>query len=333
MKKTNIILLLFALCIVTTACSQMIMSLISNDSNELIGSDDDYEETVGGSNPPETLHIGRFSITFDVMAAFSGGTYAIHINEEGLLTKTYSQPRGHEPDSSRHLTHEELSQLVDVILENDFFNLPKRQTDGSADSAMEGSTSTFITITVDGRNYISRGSGNRSEASNRQREISLFITELAKTAVPLPPDLVGTWQGVWRVLTESITVFLEDGTGSTTTAYAEDPYEFTWEIISLTDALKRPQEFRILEYLIPLSESAAELDISWGIDDPDSIRLGDGAGDGYILLLGFEGIDLVFEYPFIINPHEVLMINTGIYGQVLSPENNLQIRFEWTGLR
>jgi len=317
----------------------MIASLIGGDSSETAISDDDYEangseyeETVGGSNPPETLQPGQFSITFDVMAAFPGGTYVIHIDEEGLLTKTYSQPRGHEPDTSRYLTHEELLQLVDVIFENDFFNLPKRQTDDSDDPAPAGSTSTFITITVDGINYISSGSGGRSEAGRRLREISFVITDLAETAMPLPPDIVGVWQGAWRIETENVTVFFEDGTGTTATVFVEDAYEFTWEIISLTDALKRPREFRIMEFLLPLSESAAELDIPWGIDDLDAARSGDGVGDGYILLLNFEGIDLVFEYPFIIDQHETLIINTGTFGQILSPETNLLIRFEWIGL-
>jgi len=187
MKKVAVLMLLPVLCLLTTACIPKIISLVSND---LLSTDNliNHATTVGGDNPPEALKVGGFSVTYDVIASFPGGTYAIMIDEDGLLTKKYSQPRGHEPDLQRMLTHEEQSQLIDIIFENDFFNLPKRPADGSEESAMAGSTSTFFTIAVDGKSYFISGSGNSPEVRSKLRGIGDFIVNLMETAEPLQPE-------------------------------------------------------------------------------------------------------------------------------------------------
>jgi len=187
-------LILLLTCLFTTACNP---SNVIYDSRELTHEHSEttkgsttamHTETISGDNEVESLQIGNFQVYYRVYAAFPGGAYTIEINEDSILTKEYD----FHPDHSnvvfaREISDEELTELIDVILENDFFNLPKEQRNDDSEPQIVGSTSVFLSITVDGLRYGSEAPVD-ADARRSFREICNIIEKLAEYAEPLPHE-------------------------------------------------------------------------------------------------------------------------------------------------
>ena len=141
-----------------------------------------------------------------------------------------------------------------------------------------------------------------------------------------PPNIVGTW----RAATGSTVYFSDDGTGKT-----EDDYgihEFAWEVVSMNDVMPTRREFRVRQFYGTLSDSAKSADISWGSRDmgnptenrPDEWGMGD-----YVVALTFNGTDSPFDFAFTMDGRDTMIINAMDIGQILSPQPNTDMRFEW----
>ena len=144
-------------------------------------------------------------------------------------------------------------------------------------------------------------------------------------------DIIGTW----RAETDSVTHFYQDGTGIT-----EDDagiHEFTWEIMSLAYAFEQRRdfllfgEFRVFDVFRHLALVAEEQGIAWGSGNQDASPFDEDEWvlNGYILVLMFDGIDRVFDFPLSFEGRDTLMINAMNMGQFLSPTANILMRFEW----
>jgi len=136
--------------------------------------------------------------------------------------------------------------------------------------------------------------------------------------------------GRWMSETGNVTLFYQDGRGRT-----EDDnglHWFTWEIVNLNDAISQRRGFRIREFYRTVYESAESSGISWGswdIGDLNENRPDDwGTGD-YVIALTFEGVDIPFDFAFTFNGQDAMIINTMNLGQLLSPQANVDMRFEW----
>ena len=149
------------------------------------------------------------------------------------------------------------------------------------------------------------------------------VAGTSKTISLEESDLVGTW----RSDTGNTTDFYQDGKGKT--EGDDGIYAFTWKITSSAVALETPRAFRVFEYTKILSDSASDYGISWGIEDIAVANPNDWNMLGYVLSLTFDGIDYKFDFAFILDEQDNLIINTGPFGQRLSPEQDLLKRLEW----
>jgi len=84
-------------------------------------------------------------------------TLKINIDEEGLLTREYSNVFGDSDTTSRNLSPEEIVRLIEVIQSNKFFELPERINDDSGITCM---TFRYLTITFDGKSHRRGGDGD-----------------------------------------------------------------------------------------------------------------------------------------------------------------------------
>jgi len=140
------------------------------------------------------------------------------------------------------------------------------------------------------------------------------------------PDIGGTW----RTTSGSVVHFYQDGTGKTEDE--QGTHEFTWEVVGLNDAISQRRGFRFREHYRTLSDSAERSNTSWGsweIGGLDDTRPDDwGTGD-YVVALTFTDIDIPFDFAFTLEGRDNLIINTMNLGQLLAPQANIDLRFEW----
>jgi len=126
--------------------------------------------------------------------------------------------------------------------------------------------------------------------------------------------------GAWSYDTGSITHLNEDGTGKTVDDDGE--HEFTWENISLKDAMERRDGIRIREYIRVVYGEKHAGDFGepdWGEND-------------FLLMLTFDDFPFPLDFPYTMEDQDTLTINTMQLGQILSPTPNISIRLEWIAL-
>jgi predicted small secreted protein len=136
--------------------------------------------------------------------------------------------------------------------------------------------------------------------------------------------------GAWRSDIGSVTYFYEDGTGRT--EGDDGIYEFTWRVVSLTDAAADSlRGYRVREHYRVLSVTAEDEGINWGGNF--DVQMTDGwSAEGYILVLTFDDIQIPFDYALNTDGQDKLMLNTGPLGEILAPRPNLEIRLQWVTL-
>ena len=166
----------------------------------------------------------------------------------------------------------------------------------------------------------------------RYYDVDKFIADGTQELVRQLPGAEANYDidivGAWRSEFGSVTHFYEDGTGRT--EGDDDSSEFTWSVISLTDAAADSlRGYRVREYLRVLSETPEG--IHWGGDLGVPMTYG-WSGEGFILVLNFDGIPIQFDYAFNMDGRDKFFLNTGPLGEVLVPKQNLEIRLQWITL-
>jgi len=113
----------------------------------------------------ETMEIGEFRLEYELLQERHPGCFRINIDEEGTLTVEYSDYRDYGFDPAiitKELTHSQLTSLIDVLLTNDFFNLPRNMDDDSGEYVTSGPKRT-LTLVHNGITYKREGYNTRNE--------------------------------------------------------------------------------------------------------------------------------------------------------------------------
>ena len=127
--------------------------------------------------------------------------------------------------------------------------------------------------------------------------------------------------GTWKSETGSVTHFYQDGNGRTVDRNGE--HEFTWAVVSLSDAARYRYSL-MREHDIILSVYGEEHvntvgQVGWGEDD-------------YIVLLTFDDFPFILEFPFSFENRDTLTKNTMPMGRIFSIYPNVPLRLQWITL-
>ena len=297
-------------------------------------------------------------IAFALTACKSSGTPAVNLSPPSMTTSEATAPTAAQDDKphiipmieGRSMTLDDVRALADSI--SGFITMADLSEytvdlidDGLYGYRVVGGTDPFNLIVASADGYIITNTkfynallggvlGDTSEFIDiRYYDVDKFITDgIYELVRPLPeldegevPNILGTW----KAETGGITHFYQDGTGET--EGNDGVYGFTWKITSFAVAAKQLREYDVFNVIRMLSESAASLDIPWGVDIENELGPDGYIGKGYILTLVFDDIayDITFDFAFVLEGEDTLRVNIGRLGQSLSPEQDISAIFEW----